>query len=356
MNLNDLVATIREGRALGPKGALRFDELIVTWKSVLFIGDDIVLKVARPLDVDGENRTMLGARRLVATRERNIGRRISPLVYLGDTSFVPTPDGGIELKVDAEAGEPVVAMRRLPNADRLDVRLSDPGFGPDQMSVLMKQLVEFHGDAPFERLQLGHGRPGRALSRWQDAVAALGDATVALGPEAPVPQVDLQALLHAGQERFASRDALFAQRVAEGRVRDIHGALQLNHIFIPPTGHKARILDPADGPEEERYIDTAEEIAGLALEVGLVRSSSFVEHLVSLYAEGAADKTLPKVLDLYAALVAVKRAGRALREAAIEGPDSPAFGRARVFVEAAEALIERVPVEPVVDAKRISLP
>jgi aminoglycoside phosphotransferase family enzyme len=347
LELQDIIDALRAGRARGPKGPLTFDTLIVTWKSVLFFGDDAVLKVRRPVDLDGENMTGLGARRVAAARERQIGRRLSPIVYLGDTVLSVDAAGEISLALGDLAGEPVVAMRRIPEAERLDHRLLEPDFKPSAMGPLMRQLFAFHVDAPVQRKAEGVGRPLRALERWRTAMADLQAGLGALGSEGGPNPSALAGLEARATALFEAREHLFAHRVAEGRIRDIHGALQLNHVFLPPTGHKARIIDPADGPDEERFIDTAEELAGLALEVGLVREPAFVEAMIADYSEQAQDRTLDRVLTLYAALVAVKRAGRAAREAVVPGTDAAAARtRLSIYLDAAAALIAQEEARP----------
>ncbi len=347
MELQAIIDAIRAGRARGPNGPLSFETLIVTWKSVLFFGEDVVLKVRRPVDVDGENMEGLGARRVATARERHIGRRIAPIVYLGDTVLAVDDAGELTLSLGELQGEPAVAMRRIPDAERLDQRILEPGFGPAALGVLMRQLFAFHVEAPVQRKAEGFGRPGRALERWRAAFEALGAGLVALGPDAAPNLAVLGGLEARGAALFEAREHLFAHRVAEGRIRDIHGSLQLNHVFIPPSGHKARIIDPADGPDEERFIDTGEELAGLALEVGLVREPAFVEAMIADYSEQAQDRTLDRVLTLYAALVAVKRAGRAAREAIVPGTDAAAARtRLAVYLDAAAALIAEEEARP----------
>jgi aminoglycoside phosphotransferase family enzyme len=354
MNIPELIEAFRAHRVRGPAGVLDIDEVLVTWKSVLFFGRDFVLKVRRPSDIDGENASGIGARIAMAERERYIGARLSPKTYLAPVVLESDGEGGdVLLREGVAGGEPVVAMYRLDAAQRLDSVLRDPAVGPERLETLMLQLYEFHASSPLERMQREAGRRGRALERWREAVGLLRAGLEAAPPDVDVAAIgaNLDALAAFGDERFEAATDLFAHRVAEGRMRNVHGALQLTHIFVPPGGQKARLIDPAEGSDEERYLDTSEELGGLVLEMRLLRPRSFIERALAPYAERAQDKTLWRVLDMQAMQVAVRRAARSLREAAVEGIGSPARARAVVYMDLARRIGDELSNLPLETAK-----
>jgi len=298
---------------------------LLTWKSLLVMGDAFVLKLRRPLDVDGENQAGVGARKVIALREREVGRRVSPRVYWPAAELATDEAGGLSLRSGDADGEPLVAMARLPEDMRLDRVLQQPGLEARHLHGLMAHLLRFHVDAPVMRVRDARTVAEPVIARWDAACAALGEAGAAV------------AFAEAGRERLMALAEVFATRVAEGRVRNVHGALGLDAVFLGADGEVAGIIDPADGPDAERFIDTGEELAGLALELRLVRSARFVGEVMGHYAALAADRTLPRAVGPLMALVAVKRAARALREASFEG--ARARERAETLLTLAEELV-----------------
>jgi aminoglycoside phosphotransferase family enzyme len=325
MQLDAVMAAFREGRVTGPRGVVAATGFTLTWKALLVFGDAFVLKLRRPLDVDGENQAGLGARKVIALRERHVGRRIAPGVYWPDAELALGDEGALELRSGDADGEPVVAMKRLDAAARLDAVLQRPGVEARHLFALMAHLLRFHVDAPVMRVPVEGAAAEPVAARWEMACAALRAEGVAVAFE------------EAGRARLDGLAQTFATRRAEGRVRSVHGALGLDAIFLGPDGDVAGVIDPADGPDAERFIDTGEELAGLALELRLLRSAHFVGAVMGHYAGLAADRTLPRVVGPLMALVALKRAGRALREAAFEGRS--ARERAETLLGLAEELV-----------------
>ncbi len=325
MRVDEVMAAFREGRVVGPRGVVPATGFLVTWKSLLVLGDAFVLKLRRPIDVDGENQAGVGARKVIALRERHVGRRVSPRVYWPDAELALDDDGGLALRSGDADGEPVVAMARLPEAARLDAILTDQSVTPERLFPLMDHLMAFHVDAPVLRVWREGVAAEPVALRWTQACGELREAGVGTPFEAE------------GAARLGALADTFARRVAEGRLRSIHGALGLDAVFLGPDGEVLGVIDPADGPDSERFIDTGEELAGLALELRLLRSARFVGEVVARYAELAADRSLPRVAGALMALVAVKRAGRALREAAFEGERARA--RAEALLEVASGLV-----------------
>ncbi len=319
------MAAFRARRVIGPRGIVPATGFLVTWKSLLILGEDFVLKLRRPIDVDGENQAGVGARKIIALRERHVGRRVGAGAYWPDAELALGDDGGLVLQSGDGDGEPVVAMRRLPDAGRLDRVLVAPELAPSHLFPLMDHLMAFHVDAPVMRVWYEGAAPEPIARRWTSACQGLREAGGAVPFEAD------------GVARFDALADTFARRVAEGRVRSIHGALALDAIFLRPDGAVLGVIDPADGTDAERFIDTGEELAGLALELRLVRSGRFVGEVLGRYIASASDKSLVRVLGPLMALVAVKRAARALREAAFEG--TRATLRAETLIALAAELI-----------------
>jgi len=227
-------------------------------------------------------------------------------------------------------GEPIVLMRRLPDARRADLMLIEGHAPLDARPLLeraMLRLAHFHADAE------PHTDP------------ALGDATRArmrvaelLGKLAPVlTQGQRERLMTETSDWLDALAPTLAHRVAEWRVRTVHGEVRLEHLFLPGQGvSDAAIVDPNDGPDDERTLDTAEEVMSLALELDVVLGPELSDRVVDTYAAATADATLRKVARFYKRLGCLRRAAEALLDAAEPAADvAEAESRARYFIERA---------------------
>ncbi len=123
----------------------------------------------------------------------------------------------------------------------------------------------------------------------------------------------------------------FQHRITERRVRVLHGAVRLEHIFVKGPGlPEAAIIDGNDAPDHERVGDTAEDIMGLAIELDAALGVDISARIVDAYAAETADASLRKVARFYKRFACLVRAGEAWNDAADGDPS--ADERARFFV------------------------
>jgi aminoglycoside phosphotransferase family enzyme len=93
--------------------------------------------------------------------------------------------------------------------------------------------------------------------------------------------------------------------VADGRVVDAHGDLRPEHVFFLP---EPTIIDCLEFSAELRLLDSAAEIAFLALECDRLGHAQAGERLLELYLDCARDDCSPAVLAFYRASRAFVRA------------------------------------------------
>src|SRR5439155_10081791 len=96
-------------------------------------------------------------------------------------------------------------------------------------------------------------------------------------------------------ERFlADNQGLFGKRIAGGRVRDGHGDLRAQNIYLHPGLHGGvQILDCIEFNDRFRYQDAACDLAYLAMDLDLAGRTDLRGALVRCYIEASGDDTLP---------------------------------------------------------------
>jgi len=358
MNPIDLARAFRDGRvraAAPPEAGLAHrpvpivaERALLTRKSLLVFTSQSVIKVRRPIMVDGFDQSVPSVRYGMTGHERTVGRRIAPEVYYDDlvlrvaaahpqhdtttraalATASPSIDPGptLELVPGLVEGEPVVAMVRLPEDRRADHLLASRWVTPELFDPAMVRLATFHAESdPHPHAPAAD--PAHFIPQVRDLVMRV--ATVATPSECR----HLEAETLGWVEQLAGT---LAHRVMEGRVRDIHGEVALEHLFIGEDGTPA-FIDPDDGLPEAHVMDTGEEVMRLALELDLLASPAFSDRVLETYATATADGTLRRVARLFKRLAALRFAADAAvlhAESPPDARDEDARARARFFIDA----------------------
>jgi aminoglycoside phosphotransferase family enzyme len=105
--------------------------------------------------------------------------------------------------------------------------------------------------------------------------------------------------------RLETDARMFHARVAGDRIVDAHGDLRPEHVFLLP---EPQIIDCLEFSAELRLLDSAAEIAFLALECERLGHAELGERVIELYRECARDNCDPALLEFYRASRAFVRA------------------------------------------------
>ncbi len=261
-----------------------------THVSYLFFTGDTVYKVKKPVDLGFLDFTTLERRRHFCRREVELNRRISPEVYLG---VVPITRRGGCFHVQGR-GRPVeyaVAMKQLPEERALRALLGQGRVSRARIESIAEVVADFHRRAPTS-----------------PRITRLGDlATVSGNVEENFEQTrkyvglcitgdcfdDLEAYSRAFLRVHAGE---FRRREAAGRVRDGHGDLHADNVFLSGG---VQIIDCIEFNERFRCLDVAEEIAFLAMDLDFHGRPDLSEAFVSRYLEASGDEGVLRLLDFF---------------------------------------------------------
>jgi len=268
-------------------------EIVETHFAWVFLAGRFVYKLKKPLRFHEFDLTSLATRRANCELEVALNRRLAPTVYVGT---VPLNADGLSLALGG-AGTPVewlVKMHRLPRERSLDRLAAADMLHDDQLHSLMRTLTAFYAAAaraPWDGR--GYRRALAAeIGRTADELAA---------PALGLDRAEVREIA-AGLTRRINADAeAFHARSAAGRVVDAHGDLRPEHVFLTP---EPQIIDCLEFSAELRLLDSAAEIAFLALECERLGHGRLAARLIELYRHYGND-------DIGADLFAFYRASRA---------------------------------------------
>ncbi|MFP5218407.1 MAG: AAA family ATPase [Actinomycetes bacterium] len=280
--------------------------LVETHTATLLLVGDRVLKWKKPVVFDFVDFSTLEARRRACEAEVTLNRRLAPDVYEG-VATLRAPDGSVM--------EHVVVMRRLPAEAALS-RLAVAGSDlRDPVRALAHQLAAFHSrcaPAPYPHAVAG---VERLCTLWDAGLDVLAEQGRDVVDRADVHEA--RQLVHA---YLAGRRPLIDERISRGLVRDGHGDLLADDVFVLPDG--VRVLDCLDFDPALRAGDVLLDVASLAMDLErLGRPGAAVEFL-QRYSELSAENHPGTLEDFFVAYRAQVRAKVALLRAGQRGDEA----------------------------------
>lgn len=296
---------------------------IDTGHSWVFLTPDAAYKVKRPLLEPGRDYRTLAARQRACDREARLNRP-----FAGDTYQGVVPLFGSEMDwTERGQGEPIeyaVRMKRLPE-DRLLGRMLDAGtasgIGERDLEMLADLIVSFHRES----------RSSERIAKAGEVVAIEGAVRAALKAlaETKVDQLVIDHLESALLEFLATRRESFDARIGRNKVRDGHGDLRAEHVFLtePPV-----LLGRVEHSDRARFGDILEDVATLLVDLearGAV-GAEFAERFWRILAPRLGERVDEPLLDFYRALKAIQRIGLGCPGAAsADGPGLIELARAK---------------------------
>ncbi len=265
-------------------------ELRQTQMSFVFLTDDLVYKVKKPVDLGYLDYTTLDKRQFYCQQEVELNRRLCPDTYLGVVA-VTKDKNSIAIDDQGEVIEYAVKMHRLPQETMMNVLLAQNRVSSPMVTSAAQRLVEFHQRAETNT-----------------DISIFGDlGTITKNAEENFTQTEKYIGNTISQEQyqhikdytadFIIRKANFIhQRVAEGRIRDCHGDLHAAHICFT---NGICIYDCIEFNDRFRYCDVASEVAFLAMDLDNYGRDDLSQSFVNAYIDKSRDKELLKLLDFY---------------------------------------------------------
>lgn len=291
-------------------------ECIETHMSWLFLREQEVCKLKKPVRFPYLDFTTLAARELYCREEIRLNARLAPGVYLGllvlqwsAGRFVLLPEA--HMQDAAETLDWLVLMRRLPACRMLHQMIQAGGMLPQDVDALLELLQGFYRNAAVVRLD-----PDDYLARFQRSLSATRE--VLLRPQFQLR--DAAYLIDRLATALAQAQPLLRQRVLGRHILEGHGDLRPEHICLLPS---PVVIDCIEFNAQLRQVDPFDELAYLNLECEMAGAPWIGRRLLQGYAVAMGDAVHPALLQLYAAHRALMRARFAMAHLLDPQPCTP---------------------------------
>ncbi|HXH04753.1 MAG TPA: hypothetical protein VNN09_15740 [Candidatus Competibacteraceae bacterium] len=273
-------------------------EVIETHFSWVFLTEQHVYKLKKPLRGDSFDFTGIAARRHNAKGEVCLNRRLAGDIYLGVVPLTQEADGRLAITGNGAIVDWLVQMVRLPAGRMLDRCLADGSWRPADIRALGDRLARFYATAAP-----ANEAPQRYLRRFaHECSASLREFAIIARPELQNAAARIVRRLRAFMRR---RSNLLERRVRERRIIEGHGDLRPEHVWL---GRPVRIIDCLELRRELRLLDPVDEIAFLAMECARLGAPQIERILFERYRLRTGDAPPQALVRFYKGVRALIRA------------------------------------------------
>jgi aminoglycoside phosphotransferase family enzyme len=264
-------------------------ETVETHMSWVFLTDTHAYKLKKPVRYDFLDFSTLAARQQDCAEEVRLNRRLAASVYYGVVPLTVDPQGTLRLEGDGTPVEWLVKMRRLPAMRMLDYAIMHGTVRDTDVRHVGRLLARFYAQTPPVSITPA------AYRRCLVASVQANRRELAL-PVYALPAALVEPVLAAQLMLLEQAPDLFESRVRAGRILEAHGDLRPEHICLEA---EPVIIDCLEFNRDLRILDTASELAFLALECERLGASHVGDLILETYSEATGDRPPERLLTFY---------------------------------------------------------
>ena len=263
--------------------------LAQTHISNVFIGDNFVYKIKKPVNFGFLDFSTLEKRKFYCNQEVILNSRFSSDIYLG---VYPVTFDGAQYKINGK-GEIIdyaVKMKRLSDEDLLKTRVKKGIVTDLDISRIGTTIARFHKQSKSSPEIEKFGRYESIKLNTDENFIQTKDFI-----DKSVSKDQYHTLKNWTDAFYRNNKDLFKKRVLKGKIRDCHGDLHMEHICLTDP---IILFDCIEFNERFRYIDVLSEIAFLLMDLEYHDARTLSDKLCKSYLENSDEKTDETVYDL----------------------------------------------------------
>jgi aminoglycoside phosphotransferase family enzyme/predicted kinase len=307
-------------------------EVRQTHISVVFLAGPWVIKIKKPMRLPFLDFSTLERRQFFCKEEVRLNQRLAPGVYHGIVPITRS-SAGICIQGDGPVVEWAVQMERLPDEATFDSRLQRDDLTAEPVQRLARRVSEFHQSARRDRLTATHGRFHLVAAAVRENLE-FARTQVGLTISQPV----FERLRAATEQALDHAQPIIQRRAEAGFVRELHGDLHLDHVYLfeeQPPPRDLLIIDAIEFNEGFRCVDVVADMAFCVMDFAAHGRRDLGRLFAETYFAAAGDAEGRDLLPLftsYRAAVRAKVNGMLAKESEVAPADrQAAIDRATAF-------------------------
>lgn len=240
---SDAIAFLENGAGIG-----RLIKRVDTHGAMIFLIDDMALKIKRQVTYDYMDLSTLDKRRAMLEREFELNRPFAPQVYREVLPLVRMASGELSLGGSGKVVEWVLSMNRFPEEAELTHIARHTGIDDDLAERLGQSIAAYHAAVPIKDLD--------AAILMEEILEELERVFAPMGT---VFEGDARAFVEASRQTWAGNRNTLGARAGSGHVRRGHGDLHLRNIVMLDG-----VPTPFDALEFDERLGTCDTLYDLA--------------------------------------------------------------------------------------------
>lgn len=264
--------------------------LLQTHISYVFVGDEFVYKIKKPVNFGFLDFSTLTLREKYCHREVELNSRFSKDVYLG---VYPVTFDGENHRIDGkgETVEYAVKMRRLYEGDLMRTRFREGSITDKDTENIARTIADFHRTtARSDEID----KFGQITSVRFNVDECFEQTEKFIGDSITPEQYNG---LKSWTDRFyVEKKELFERRIKGGHIRDCHGDLHMEHVCLTDP---IILIDCIEFNDRFRYSDTASDIAFLLMDIEYNGGRDLAGKLYESYIKYSGENDIDELVRFY---------------------------------------------------------
>lgn len=258
--------------------------------SFVIIGESIVYKIKKPVNFGFLDFSTLEKRAFYCRQELELNRRLSPQIYLSVVE-IKKREGAYYFDGEGETVDYAVRMKRIPE-DRMMLNLLTEGkIDRNNIALVARVIARFHSQANHNKEIAQFGSPqviaGNVEENFSQTRKYIGLS---------LSQKQYDTIEKYSKDFMEKKGSLLLERMEEGKIRDCHGDIHMEHVCI---SDQIYIYDCIEFNDRFRYSDVAADLAFLAMDLDYHHRSDLSRVLVDSYIEASGDEKMRPLVNFY---------------------------------------------------------
>jgi len=265
--------------------------LVQTHISLVFVADEFVYKVKKPVNFGFLDFTTLEKRKYYCHQEIRLNQRLTEALYL---EVLPIRYSGKKYRMGKGQGDIVeyaVKMKRIPEELLMKSLFTRGELREVHLREIAHVLAQFHLNARRSPKIDKFGEPQVFRINTDENFEQTEKYT-----GITIEKEDFQTIREWTDDFYNKKEDLFRERIKAGKIRDGHGDLHMEHVCLL---EKIAIIDCIEFNDRFRYGDTLVDIAFLLMDLEYHGGREFADQLWRFYGEETADGGMENLLTFY---------------------------------------------------------
>ena len=275
-------------------------ELVQTHISYVFLTGDYAYKVKKPVNFGFLDFSTLAKREHFCGEELSMNQPIAPDIYLEVLPITKSNEQFI-LNGTGEVVEYALKMRQFPQENLLSGMFAAGTLTASHLEDLGHVVAKFHAQTKTNEYIRSFGEIAKIREsideNYRQTNKYLGRVQT---------QTQYEQTKYFTDNFFTSREALFASRRNEDKIRECHGDLHLRNICL--WHNKMQLFDRIEFNEPFRFVDVMYDVAFTVMDLDARGRKDFGNAFLNTYVEQTGDWQGLQVLPLYLSRQAYVRA------------------------------------------------